>query len=1519
MFVSAGTICNFVVFLANPAVLFHRHTMSTNSPLSERPTQDSAEDAFEKAWQQHFNLGEPAPDLMNFLPPKERGDYQKVLCHLIQIDMERRWCASQYQSEARLARETSGIHAADAGTINFVPPRPLNEYLAKHSLPANAPVVLDLVVAEFESRRRSGQQVDASEYYRDFPSWQKELQEQFAEIDAAVRQLQFDAAKGGANPAGLLAERPSVQIGPYKLLQQIGEGGMGAVWMAEQSKPVQRRVALKIIKPGMDSREVIARFEAERQALALMDHPNIAKVFDAGTTESGRPFFAMELVKGKSIIKYCDEHHLTPRQRLELFLPVCQAIQHAHQKGIIHRDIKPTNVLVAPYDGKPVVKVIDFGVAKATGQRLTEMTLFTDFGAVVGTLEYMSPEQAELNNQDIDTRSDIYCLGVLLYELLTGTTPFLRSRLKQAAFTEMLRIIREEEPPKPSTRLSDSKGALPSISAQRATEPARLTKLVRGELDWIVMKALEKDRARRYETANGLAMDVQRYLADEPVEACPPSFSYQLRKFARKNRGLIQSAAAFAALLMVGIVISTWLAYRASQAEKVASSERDTAKTAEGKATKSRNDAIMAGNEANDAREKELRQLYAADLLLASRAVIEGPLARAIDLLDSWLPVRRGGVDYRGREWHMLRRLCVTSEETLLGHDGPLRALAWTKDGKRLASGGEDRIIRVWDAETGRCLQTLIGHSGGVFDVAFSPDGKLLASASDDATVRLWEVDSGQERHVLRGHILPVYAVTFHPDGTKVATAGGDTVIKFWDTTSGAELFTLQGHDAPIGRLQFDAEGKKLASCGVIRGTIVWDLETRAISDRLKPSGDVVFTPDLATGMFAFPTGEFGFVEMKTHAIDQGDLGLEEVHAFDINNEARIAAVAASDDAIHVIDRGTSSTLVTHRGHIGPTRRVLLRADARKLASAGDDGSVRIWNVPNPNVPVPYSGHHEHVASAIAFSKDGELLVSGDYLGSIAVWDSKTGKRIQILGSHFLRRKSQKEPLEIGTGRPFDKGKDKLKSQTGYTFSATAIDPIAESYTVKGHGGVVTGVGLTPDKSAAVSVGGQDLIVWNLKTGEALKEHEHPTLVSSLAVSPDGTLAATGCWDDFVRIFQIPSGELVKELEGHAEDVMCVAFHPSGKELVSGSRDQTAIVWDVATGKVKYRLRKHVNTVSVARYTPDGQRLVTGGMDKAIHVWNAATGQFESTLHGHREGVTSLELSADGKWLVSASDDSNDAAARVWIWNLGRFREGALVKSFNSKGPSSLAIHPKTGDIIMGRSQLMTYESSPLVESPPFRAEAISPESLKAKTISESRLKVLGFAVVEQIFTWPESGQGPLKPGAPEAKFLVVATSLPFSRLRVNDVDYRRFLELKKQDSDNSEPLKFSSLHIYPQRFSLADENGKLVPAQFVGRMSRSESYGFMFMEKGKSMLENLTATPQLDDRQHVCLGWEVGKDFSTKGLQLRFENDEPVAVPALELTTFRPGKPFHPASRSFEAGEGGDRLRSNTTRSPGL
>ncbi|HEY3965123.1 MAG TPA: serine/threonine-protein kinase [Planctomycetaceae bacterium] len=431
-------------------------------------------------------------------------------------------------------------------------------------------------------------------------------------LDSPEQQTTANSPSGNAACPGVQSgaspeQSGMVVAGRYKLLEQIGEGGMGTVWVADQTQPVRRKVALKLVKPGMDSRQVLARFEIERQALALMDHPHIAKVLDGGLTEAGRPFFVMEHVQGISITKFCDATRSSVPERLQLFLQVCHAVQHAHQKGIIHRDLKPSNILVALDDDRPISKVIDFGLAKAMREPLTDYTLYSTHGTVLGTPQYMSPEQAQLNNLDVDTRADIYSLGILLYELLTGSTPLEKQRLKAAAWQEVLRLIQEEEPPRPSTRLS-SAGTLPALAACRQLEPGKLAKFVQGELDWIVMKALEKDRNRRYETANDLALDIQRYLAGDPVQAAPPSAGYRLRKFARKHRAMLSTAAIIGVLLAASAGTSTWQAIRATNAER---NERE-ARQAEGRRAESEIEARQEAQRAAAAEKQARHEAVAA-------------------------------------------------------------------------------------------------------------------------------------------------------------------------------------------------------------------------------------------------------------------------------------------------------------------------------------------------------------------------------------------------------------------------------------------------------------------------------------------------------------------------------------------------------------------------------------------------------------------------------------------------------------------------------------------------------------------------------------------------------------------------------------------------------------------------------------------------------------------------------------------------------------------------------------------
>ena len=568
----------------------------------------------------------------------------------------------------------------------------------------------------------------------------------------------------------------TVIAGRYKLLEQIGEGGMGTVWVAEQTQPIRRKVALKLIKAGMDSKTVLSRFEAERQALALMDHPNIAKVLDGGATEGGRPYFVMEYVKGVPLTGYCDDARLSVAQRLALFVPVCQAVQHAHQKGIIHRDLKPSNILVCLYDGKPVPKVIDFGLAKAMHQPLTEHTLHTAHGVMMGTPLYMSPEQAEFNNLDVDTRTDVYALGVILYELLTGTTPLEKQRFKEAAWQEMLRLIKEEEPQRPSARLSGSR-TLPSLAAQRQLEPVKLTRLVRGELDWIVMKCLEKERGRRYDTATGLARDVERYLADEMVEARPPTARYRLRKFARKNRVTLATAAAFAALLIVAAAVSCWLTVKAHRAEASAVAN---AKDARANAQEAKEN--LEWSEANS------RALNETSLQLQERNVtghirnlglqVDLDLAEArinprISLLrlahplkDTWEMTQYGpnSIGETHARIHsdypplLELRQFVTAAVLAAGqdyapllppitHDGQAVLFAsLSPDNQTLLTLGADHAARLWDARTARPIAILRKGDERVVNCGFSPDSRTVFTDDQTSVARFWDAPSGRFR-----------------------------------------------------------------------------------------------------------------------------------------------------------------------------------------------------------------------------------------------------------------------------------------------------------------------------------------------------------------------------------------------------------------------------------------------------------------------------------------------------------------------------------------------------------------------------------------------------------------------------------------------------------------------------------------------------------------------------------------------------------------------------------------------------
>jgi Tol biopolymer transport system component len=671
---------------------------------------------------------------------------------------------------------------------------------------------------------------------------------------------------------------------------------MGVVYMAEQREPVRRKVALKVVKPGMDTRAVVARFEAERQALAMMDHPNIAHVLDAGATESGKPYFVMELVPGVPITEFCDRNDLTMRERLELFIQVCQAVQHAHQKGIIHRDLKPSNVLVTSCDGVPVPKIIDFGVAKATNQQLTDKSAFTSFGQIIGTPLYMSPEQAEMNCLDVDTRSDIYSLGVLLHELLTGTTPFDNDRLREIGIDEVRRVIREEEPVRPSTRVSTLGAAATTVSMHRKTDPIKLSHALRGELDWIVMKALAKDRSRRYQTVIEFAKDIDCYLNDEPVQACRPSPTYRFRKFARRYRAQLLTAFGVAGILVAGTLVSTCLAAWAVRAQGIANTRliseqaaRRDAQRSEAAALDARAIAEKQEQLAEQQRDAAEYDFYVASVRLAEHYWGSGQVTRMADSLLAIAP-KPGRPASRGWEWSELVSRCHRERLVL-----PFQYFfGWSPDGKYLATADHFSGINIWDVRSGKRRAFLKECPVVAWAVSWSPDGKHVAAGTDRGTVVIWEFPSGKKLRSLLGGGAAVHSVDWSPEGDRLAVGEGEGVEFAWDTRQERHRAVLSENSEATIRIWDWRAGKTLASLIVPSGPVScldWHPDGRQLLGVYDRSSSQLKIWDTSTGkeIAGWPTG---YGRMAAFSPDGRRVvsGAEPVKVMDLNTRKVVSS-----------------------------------------------------------------------------------------------------------------------------------------------------------------------------------------------------------------------------------------------------------------------------------------------------------------------------------------------------------------------------------------------------------------------------------------------------------------------------------------------------------------------------------------------------------------------------------------------------------------------------------------------------
>ncbi|MEX0711989.1 MAG: serine/threonine-protein kinase [Pirellulales bacterium] len=1032
-------------------------------------------------------------------------------------------------------------------------------------------------------------------------------------------------------------EAAGTQIGPYRLLQKIGEGGMGTIWMGEQVEPVRRKVAIKVIKPGMDSAQVLARFKAERQALALMDHPNIARVLDAGATQSGRPYFVMELVKGVPITQYCDNHQLSPRQRLELFVPVCQAIQHAHQKGVIHRDIKPSNVLVAAYDGRPVPKVIDFGVVKAVGQPLTERTLFTGFGGIVGTLEYMSPEQAEFNALDIDTRSDVYSLGVLLYELLTGTTPLAGRRLKQAAITEALRVIREEEPPRPSARLSQSKDTLASISAQRKMDPGRLTRLVRGELDWIVMKALEKDRSRRYETANGLARDVERYLSEEPVEACPPSAAYRLRSFAHRHRKGLVTAATFALLLLIGAVASTWQAVRATQAEHAATTQRDAARRARDAEADARREATRERDKALAAEERAKSDRAEA---VAAREQVQDALYRS--LYDQARAVRLA--EQPGRRWTILD--LIRRAEQIRGRNN---AASLPIEAGATPTSGADRPPTRTQLRS-EAVAALLLHDGRVAQQfggmahAVSPDGRFAISQRVDmtrggATLQLVDLTTFEEVASWKDEVAQSLfgtALALGPEGKLLASvttnAGTATPLPLSlrnvavaELPSGRRLHLLTLPESAgqsdktfsmLRTVHFSPDGRYLA--GVVFSppsarVVVWDLHATPPTHQSLAS-----LAQLATPTVAFSP------DSRWMALPAGHRHVTLWNLAEARAEAEIELASPAAGSLTFAPR-SDQLIIQCAQQAGPgqvssglvfwdlnERREVRRIDSgqwlsisplavdpggRWLALGEVAGGIRLFDLREQMPPIRLD--HGALVQLVSWSHDGRRLISGG-LDSLKLW-------------------------EFGESTPTTM--ERLQIQTGDVSGALAF---------------------SHDRRwiALDSTQPPQVILLDRATGSSAATFKHEDRGSPfrLLFSPNSRMVlrlgrrGMAAWD--VEPSEPPAGTAPKLSTDKA--AWSAGFMPDGAVIVGGADVPNArpMAWDAATGRAVWTGEPQPGTM--AAVSPDGRWVmavasISTSTERTTPLVDLSSGRAVLQLRRWAgEGMSSsmAEFSPDGRWLA---------------------------------------------------------------------------------------------------------------------------------------------------------------------------------------------------------------------------------------------------------------------------------------------
>ena len=1051
-------------------------------------------------------------------------------------------------------------------------------------------------------------------------------------------------------------------IGRYRLLQRIGEGGFGIVYMAEQQKPVVRRVALKIIKPGMDSKQVVARFEAERQALALMEHANIAQVFDAGETKSGSPYFVMELVRGVPVIEFCDEQKLTNESRLALFRDICGAVQHAHQKGVIHRDLKPSNILVTIQNGEAVPKVIDFGIAKATQQRLTEKTLFTRFEQFVGTPAYMSPEQAQMTSLDVDTRSDIYSLGVLLYELLTGTTPLDVHRIMKDGFEELCRRIREEESELPSSRISSLHAEKrTNLASNRRLDVRSLKSSLRSELDWIVMKAIDKDRRRRYESAAELSADVLHYLRQEPVDAVPPSMRYKLGKFVYRNKTSVIALTAIVVSLLIGTCLATWGMFRAIEQRTEVETARKDLEGQVGKTIEALRTSERETQRALLAERGALKANYFAEMQLAWQALQMDNLALARRILERTRHYQPEN-DPRHWEWRALWMQCRDKTEKTIRTLGGIPRMDVSPDGRWLAAAGGS--VEVWDLSTGEMATRLKIANGQGCTAKFAKDGNVLFVIDAGGELSKWTVPEFHKSTITELEGVNFSQIATSPDNNRLIaiTQSGDAIV--WDHFSN-EVVKRPSQVPSKKRVALAVAKEKLAiwqndACQII-DVPTWKEEASLAIGAL--GNAIEFSPDTEYLATVPNRSQRVFI----HRISDGEMiGELDGHRFAVEDiayspDGTLIASTSRDQTIRLWNAVEFTPIAILRQHESWVYEISFSADGKRLFSTGRDGRICVWNLADvtskSRFPIRKAKACEWWQS-VSFSPDGRLLATtrhqergqtslGFDLRSTATLELektlsaqgpvKTGVRFSPVDDKVVvgDRGGNLEFFDLKNGKPIDR----MVVQAGESVFPMEFTPDGKMLVVHVGKGWKAGGGANT-RCAVVSISDKRILEsWQMQDS-----------CDCVAISPDGDWVATGHYDGvhLRNLHEIDGTLIVPTPMG--DSVVSVDFSPDGKHLIAGtSRHNRIEVFDMRARKWTGQLLGHTQQVSALQFSPDGNRVASAGSEffDSVRIWDFESQREVAMLNVNGRFNRQIEWSQDGNSLLVMGGDSVVSIWRV--------------------------------------------------------------------------------------------------------------------------------------------------------------------------------------------------------------------------------------------------------------------------------